>query len=86
EDIRHQLRTPFEELFGNRPVTLVDGRRIYVTESDYKLCWPESWDAIYEKNYSMRISAKARPLYFNDYSVAEVKTVERIDNPMARAR
>jgi len=85
EDIRHQLRTPFEELFGNKPVTLVDGRRIYVSESDYKLCWPESWDAIYEKNYSMRISAKARPLYLNDYSVAEVKTVERIDNPMAHA-
>ncbi|MHC5006672.1 MAG: hypothetical protein ACYTGF_04840 [Planctomycetota bacterium] len=86
DEIRHQLRTPFEELFGNKPVTLVDGRRIYVSEADYKLCWPESWDAIYEKNYTMRISAKARPLYLNDYSVAEVKTVERIDNPMAHAR
>jgi hypothetical protein len=86
DEIRHQLRTPFEELFGNKPVTLVDGRRIYVSESDYKLCWPESWDAIYEKNYSMRISAKARPLYLNDYSVAEVKTVERIDKTMAHAR
>jgi len=85
DQIRHQLRTPFEELFGNKPVTLVDGRRIYVSEADYKLCWPESWDAIYEKNYTMRISAKARPLYLNDYSVAEVKTVERIDNPMAHA-
>jgi hypothetical protein len=86
DEIRHQLRTPFEELFGNKPVTLVDGRRIYVSESDYKLCWPESWDAIYEKNYTMRITAKAKPLYFNDYSVAEVKTVQRINNPMARAK
>jgi hypothetical protein len=86
DEIRHQLRTPFEELFGNKPVTLVDGRRIYVSEADYKLCWPESWDAIYEKNYTMRISAKARPLYLNDFSVAEVKTVERIDKPMAHAR
>ncbi|MHC4081870.1 MAG: hypothetical protein ACYS15_06400 [Planctomycetota bacterium] len=86
EGIRHQLRTPFEELFGNKPVTLVDGRRIYVSKDDHKRCWPESWDAIYEKNYTMRISAKARPLYFNDYSVAEVTTVKRLDHPVARAR
>ncbi len=86
EDIRHQLRTPFEELFGNRAVSLVDGRRIYVSENDYKLCWPESWEAIYEKNYTLRITAEARPLYFNDYTVATITLVTRVDKPMARAK
>jgi hypothetical protein len=87
KDIRHQLRTPFEEmLYGNRAVNLVDGRRIYVSEADFKLCWPESWEAIYEGNYTMRISAKARPLYFNDYTVAEITQHLRVDHPVASAR
>jgi hypothetical protein len=86
DDVRHRLRTLFEELFGNRAVTLVNGRRIYVTESDYKRCWPESWDAIYEKNYSLRVTAEARPLYFDDYTVAKITMVTRVDKPMARAR
>ena len=40
-DIQHELRTPFEELFGYKPVNLVDGERIYVNDEDYKKCWPE---------------------------------------------
>jgi hypothetical protein len=86
ESIRHQLRTPFEELFGNRAVTLVDGRRIYVTEDDYDRCWPESWDAIYAKNYSLLITAEARPLYFDDYTVATITLVTRVDKPLAHAQ
>ncbi|MHC4218327.1 MAG: hypothetical protein ACYSU7_07705 [Planctomycetota bacterium] len=85
-DIRHQLRTPFEELvFKNRAVNLVDGRRIYVSEADYKLCWPDPWEVIYEKNYTVRITAEARPLYFDDFTVAKITMVSRVDSPMARA-
>jgi hypothetical protein len=86
EGLQHQLRTPFEEMFGNRAVNLVDGRRIYVSENDYKLCWPESWEAIFEKNYSMRISAEAKPLFFGGYSVAKITMVKRTDSPVATAR
>ncbi len=86
KEIQHRLRTPFEELFGNKALTLVDGTRIYVSEADYRLCWPESWEAIFEKNYSMRITAQAEPLFFGDYSVAKITLVKRRDHPVANAR
>ncbi len=84
-DIGHQLRTLFEEVLGNRPVSLVDGQRIYVSEADYLLCWPESWEEIYEHGYSMWVEAEARPLILGGYAVAKIARTERIDHPVAAA-
>jgi hypothetical protein len=83
KQIRDKLRTYFEELVGNKPVSLMDGRRIYVSEADYKLCWPDTWEVIYEQNYSVRITAEARPLLFGDYSPAKITRVRRVDNAVA---
>jgi len=82
-DIQHELRTPFEELFGYKPVNLIDGERIYVNEADYKLCWPESWDAIYSGRYSVVITAEVTELLFGGYSVARITSAERVDLPVA---
>ena len=82
-DIQHELRTPFEELFGYRPVNLVDGERIYVNDEDYKQCWPESWDAIYSGRYSVVITAEVTQLLFGGYSVARVTSAERVELPVA---
>ena len=82
-NVQHQLRTPFEGLFGNKPVMLLDGQRIYVDPKDYRLCWPESWSAIYKQGYSVVITAEARPLLFGGYSVATITSAQRIDRPVA---
>ena len=82
-DIQHKIRTPFEELFGNRPVNLIDGERIYVNDEDYGLCWPESWDAIYEGRYSVLITAEVTQLLFGGYSVARITSAERVNMPVA---
>jgi hypothetical protein len=82
-DIQHELRTPFEELFGYKPVNLVDGERIYVNDEDYKKCWPESWDAIYSGRYSVVITAEVTQLLFGGHSVARVTSAERVDLPVA---
>jgi len=80
--VQHKLRTPFEGLFGNKPVMLLDGQRIYVDPKDYQLCWPESWSAIYKQGYSVVITAEARPLLFGGYSVATITSAKRIDRPV----
>ena len=82
-DMQHQLRTPFEQLFGNKPVMLVDGKRLYVNAEDYVLCWPESWDEIYEGGYSVMITAEVRQLIFGGYSVASISSAERVYRPVA---
>ncbi len=82
-DIQHQLRTPFEELFGHKPVNLSEGERIYVNDEDYRLCWPESWDAIYKGRYSVVITAEVTQLLFGGYSVARITSAERVDMPVA---
>ena len=82
-DIQHKLRTPFEELFGYKPVNLVEGERIYVNEADYRLCWPESWDAIYAGRYSVVITAEVTQLLFGGYSVARITSDERVYMPVA---
>ncbi len=84
-DFTHQIRTLFEELLGNRAVSLVDGPRIYVSEADYELCWPETWERIYEQGYSMHISAEVRPLIMGGYAVAKVSHAERVNHPVASA-
>ena len=84
-NVQHQLRTPFEGIFGNKPVMLLDGRRIYVAPKDYRLCWPESWSDIYEQGYSVVITAKARPLLFGGFSVASITSAQRIDRPVVTA-
>ncbi len=81
-NVQHKLRTLFEGLFGNKPVMLLDGQRIYVDSKDYQLCWPESWSAIYKQGYSVVITAEARPLLFGGYSVATITSAKRIDRPV----
>ncbi len=85
-DIRHQLRTPFEELLGNRALTLIDGPRLYVSQLDYDRCWTDIGTLGPGESYTMLITAKAKPLYFNDYTVARIIGIQRIDRPMVRAR
>jgi len=82
-DMQHQLRTPFEELFGYKAVNLVAGERIYVNADDYRLCWPESWDAIYEGRYKVNVTAEVTQLLFGGYSVARITSSERVDLPVA---
>ena len=82
-NLQHELRTPFEELFGHKPVNLVDGERIYVNDADYRLCWPESWEAIYAGRYSVVITAEVTQLLFGGYSVARITSAERVDLPVA---
>jgi len=82
-DWKHQLRTPFEEIFGNRPVTLDGGQRIYVTPPDYEKCWPEPWGEMYEKGYSVQITAQAQPLLLGGFTVAKVVSAEKVSRPMA---
>ncbi len=82
-DIQHTLRTPFEELFGYKPVNLDNGERIYVNAADYGLCWPESWEAIYEGRYSVTVTAEVTQLLFGGYSVARITSAERVDRPVA---
>ncbi len=86
-DWKHQLRTPFEGMFGNRPVTLVDGTRIYVTPPDYDEVWPETWGEMYEKGYSIRITAQADKLLFGGLTVATITDTERVtvSRPIADA-
>ena len=64
---------------------LLDGQRIYVDPKDYRLCWPESWTAIYEQGYSVVITAEARPLLFGGYGVATITSAQRVDRPVATA-
>ena len=61
----------------------IDGERIYVTEADYGLCWPEFWDEIYSGRYSVMITAEVTPLLFGGYSVATITSAERVDRPVA---
>ncbi len=82
-DMQHKLRTPFEEMFGYKPVNLDDGERIYVNAEDYGLCWPESWDAIYAGRYSVVITAEVTQLLFGGYGVAKIKSAERVNTPVA---
>ena len=84
-DIQHKLRTPFEQIFGNKPVMLVDGKRLYVNAEDYLLCWPESWEAIYENAYSVVITAEVKQLIFGGYTVASISSAERVDRPVPTA-
>lgn len=82
-NLTHELRTQFEAMFGNKAVSLINGPRLYVSETDYDLCWPESWSAIYDKGYSMIVVAEVRPTLIGDYTVAHVSDVKRIDSPVA---
>ena len=82
-NLQHELRTPFEGLFGYKPVNLSEGERIYVNAEDYRLCWPESWDAIYEGRYSVIVTAEVTQLLFGGYSVARITSAERVDMPVA---
>ena len=82
-DLQHKLRTPFEDLFGYKPVNLSEGDRIYVNAEDYALCWPESWDAIYEGRYKVIVTAEVTQLLFGGYSVARITSAERVDLPVA---
>jgi hypothetical protein len=84
-DLPHQARTLFEKAFTNLPVTLETGQRLYVTPEDYKLCWPESWETIYEKGYTLAVTAEARPLLFGGYGVAMITKVERIEKEVPEA-
>ncbi len=78
-DLPHQARTLFEKAFKNMPVTLETGERLYVGPEDFKLCWPEPWETIYEKGYTLAVTAEARPLLFGGYGVASITNVERIE-------
>ncbi len=77
-DLPHQARTLFESIFKNLPITLETGQRLYVGPEDYKLCWPESWEAIYEKGYTLAVTAEAKRLLFGGYGVARITNVETI--------
>lgn len=78
-DLPHQARTLFEKAFKNMPVTLETGERLYVGPEDFKLCWPEPWEVIYEKGYTLLVMAEARPLLFGGYGVAKITKVDRIE-------
>ena len=85
-DLKHELRTYFEAMFGNKAVSLMDGKRLYVSEEDYEQCWPESWSEIYDKGYTMLVTAEVRPLLLGGYSVARISDTRRIDHPIASAQ
>ena len=70
------LRTPFESMFGNQGISLVDGPHLYLTEDDYKRCWPPD---LYTAGYRLYVTAEARPLLFGGYGVAKVQSIERIN-------
>lgn len=85
-DIRHKLRTPFEELLGYKAIQLRGGERIYVSPADYALCWPESWGAMYDKGYTVHVVAEAMPLLMGGYAPAKITSAERIDRTLTHAR
>ena len=78
-NFQHTARTYFEELFGNRPINIIDGPRIYVSQPDYERCWPEPWEDIYEQGYSILIKAEVKRLIFGGYSIANITMAERRD-------
>lgn len=78
-DLPHQARTLFEKLFKNEPVSLESGQRLYVPPEDFALCWPEPWEVIYEKGYTLKVTAEAQPLLFGGHGVARIVNVERIE-------
>jgi hypothetical protein len=84
-DLPHQARTLFERLFENQPVTLETGLRLYVSPEDFKRCWPESWESIYEKGYKLAVTAEARPLLFGGFGVATITKVDRIEKEASEA-
>ena len=87
-DVRHELlnpasdpldllRTPFESLWGNKPVDLANGTRLYLTKEDYERCRPQSANA-----YTLHLTAEARPLLFGGYEVITLKKTEKTDQPL----
>ena len=71
------LRTPFELLWGNKPVDLANGTRLYLTKQDYERCRPQSANA-----YRLHLTAEARPLLFGGYEVVTLKKTEKTDQPL----
>ncbi len=71
------LRTPFELLWGNRPVDLANGTRLFLTKQDYERCRPQSANA-----YRLHLTAEARPLLFGGYEVVNLKKTEKTDQPL----
>jgi hypothetical protein len=77
-------RAQFESLFGNKGVSIVGGPLIYLSDGDYQRCWSQSKKGGGDTPFTIHIKAKARPLFFGGYDVAELLDVEvhLIDQPM----
>jgi hypothetical protein len=85
-NILHLFRAQFEQLFGNRGVSLVDGPRIFMSEEDYARCWSDPTMGRDDRNgYTVRIAAEARPLLLGGYEVVRVRRVERVATPQMEA-
>jgi hypothetical protein len=72
-----------ERLVGNRLVRLDDESVWYVSESDYRILWPENIDEMHQRGYTIRTELKAQKLLFGGYSTAEIYELDIINEAPA---
>ncbi len=77
EDPLDVLRTPFESLWGNKPIDLANGTRLYLSKEDYERCRPQSATA-----FTLHVTVEARALLFGGYEVATVTKAVKTDQPL----
>lgn len=76
------LRAYLEAHAGNRPIQMMTGgehARFYVSQADFKKCWPEFPSDMLDKHYTMQATFQVRPLALGGYSPASVVSVARLD-------
>ena len=76
---RDHVRWFFEGLLGNRRLFLVNRPPMYVTDSDFRRCWPQP--RMKEADYAIQAKLKTYPLLFGGYDVATLVSVERLSKP-----
>jgi hypothetical protein len=72
-----------ERLVGNRLVRLDDESVWYVSESDFKILWPENIDEMHQRGYTIKTELKAQKLLFGGYSIAEIYELDIINEAPA---
>ena len=72
-----------ERLMGNRLVRLDDESVWYVSESDFKILWPENIDEMHQRGYTIKTELKAQKLLFGGYSIAEIYELDIINESPA---
>lgn len=70
-------RSIFEIPLGNRRLFLVGNRWMFVSNADFKRCWPVP--DMRHSDYTLEVTLAASPLLFGGHGIAKVVAIERLD-------